>query len=143
MEDLVAKIDQDRLRFRVRSQCMLATLTTDTALLCAAEWSRRMDSANAVHAHYTRVDGRADPQGALNVLGEHACHQAILAVVATSQDVGLVLELIQHGHRTKDLFSVDESIVFGVSEDGRFDEETLAYPCQHLVLVQYFRVKDI
>ena len=60
---------------------MLPTLSADSALLGSPEGASRADGTDAVDANNPRVKGRAQPQRAVDVLSEDACHQPILAVI--------------------------------------------------------------
>lgn len=115
------QVDQHSLWLGVGSQSMLSKLSADSALLGPAEGGVLGHGADAVDANNPRVKGRAQSQGAVDVLREDACHQAVLAVVGLGDDFLLCLELVDCDDRPKDLVFVDRCAIFRAGENGWLD----------------------
>src|SRR5690349_8301736 len=66
------------LRLREESQRLESSLTSDSALLHAAERDAEVAQEPAVDPHGSRVQSRGDTMGALQVAGPERCREAVL-----------------------------------------------------------------
>ena len=84
-----------------------------------------MDQADAVDANDARIKPSSQPQGSVDILCEHASHQAVYTVVGALNDLCLCVKLVDDGDGAKDLVFVDGGIGGGVGKEGRLDEVAL------------------
>lgn len=80
-----------------------------------------MDCTDAVDSNHSGVKPRAYTERAIDILGEYARHQSILAVVRPGQHFFFCFEFVDYHDRAKYLFFVDGRIRLGVGENGWFN----------------------
>lgn len=123
---LVVQVHKHSLRLSIRAQSMFPHLPSKATFLRPAKWARVRDRTNAIDADYARIHGRADFGCSLNVLGKDTGHQTISTIVRTSNDLILVVKVVDDDHRNKDLLFVYAGSLGRVCEDCWFDVEALS-----------------
>ena len=115
-------LDINSLGLQIFHEAILPSLPPGATTLHAAKRRVNIDRGARVDRHHPGLDFLRHPQGPRDIARIDRRGEPERGVVGHLHRFVLGVEGAEREHRPEDLLAVDAGVVFGVQEDGRFDE---------------------